>query len=247
MAKRIINIFQVIQVTVADRNRLPCLQNLFCFFFQIKTISNPGEHILIRFRSQLFFLNSRLCNFLNNIHISPFTLPFHLTGSNGIESVGGIFCLPLPFVTFFPSVLLLLLLPDLADPLFINIPVLYFFFRSPVAVQKALSVQTNHQDLLFTSRDQFHQKLAVALRHLCMFLLLLGNKLQGLFSFPELLCHGIKSFRKFPQIRNCLGIISLGYLLGLPGQMIQVRMDIFQIFAEEIFSGRLKTGKISFG
>ena len=247
MAKRIIDIFQVIQVTVADRNLLPCLQNLFCFFFQIKTVANSGEHVLICFRFQLFFLDSRFRNFLNNIHIRPFSLPFHLTGSNGIESVGGIFCLPLPFVTFFPSVILLRFLFNLTDPLLINIPVLYFFFRSPVAVQKALSVQTNHQDLLFTSRDQFHQKLAVALRHLCMFLLLLGNKLQGLFSFPELLCHGIKSFRKFPQIRNCLGIIPLGYLLGLPGQMIQVRMDIFEIFAEKIFSGWLKAGKISFG
>ena len=237
----------MIQVTVADRNLLPCLQNLFCLFFQIKTVSDPGKHILVCFCFQLFFLNSRLCNFLNNIHISPFTLPFHLTGSNGIESVGGIFCLPLPFVTFFPSVLLLLLLPDLADPLFINIPVLYFFFRSPVAVQKALSVQTNHQDLLFTSRDQFHQKLAVALLHLCMFLLLLGNKLQGLFSFPELLRHGIKSLREFSQIRNGLRIISLGYLLGLPGQMIQVRMDIFEIFTQKILSGGLKAGKVSFG
>ena len=71
MSKRIINIFQVIQVTVADRNRFPCLQNLFCFFFQIKTVANPGEHILIRFRSQLFFLDSCFRNFLNNIHIRP--------------------------------------------------------------------------------------------------------------------------------------------------------------------------------
>ena len=144
MSKRIIDIFQVIQVTVADRNRLPCFQNLFCFFFQIKTVANSGEHVLICFRFQLFFLDSRLCNFLNNIHIRPFSLPFHLTGSNRIKSMVGIFCFPFPLIQFFSSVILLRFLFNLTDPLLINIPVPYFIFRSPVTVQKALSVQTDH-------------------------------------------------------------------------------------------------------
>lgn len=43
----------------------------------------------------------------------------------------------------------------------------------------------------------------------------------------QLLGHGVEGFGKFAQKRNRLRIIALGYLLCLPGKVVEARVRIF--------------------
>jgi len=62
--------------------------------------------------------------------------------------------------------------------------------------------------------------------------------LQGFLSLLQLPGHGIKRLGKLSQKGYRLRIIPLGYLLGLPGQMIQIGMHVLQILTQEIIPVR---------
>lgn len=50
----------------------------------------------------------------------------------------------------------------------------------------------------------------------------LGFLLQGIFPLFELGGHCVERLGELAQIGNGLGIIALGHLLGLPGQMVRL-------------------------
>ena len=77
--------------------------------------------------------------------------------------------------------------------------------------------------------------------------ILVGLQHQHILPLPELVRHAVEGLGELAHIGDALAVVPLGHLLGLPGQVVQVGMDIFQIFAQEILTRWRLYGKVAPG
>ena len=90
-------------------------------------------------------------------------------------------------------------------------------------------------------------KMRFQLQRVGVILFLLSLLSQHGLALLELSGHGVERFRELAQIGDVLGIITLRDLLCLPCQMVQVGVDVFQVLAQGIATGRVAVGEVAGG
>ena len=116
-----------------------------------------------------------------------------------------------------------------------------------IAVNDLPGLLIHHQQPLVPLVQQLHQHLGIAFDDPGPTLGPLDFLLQLRLPFQQLLGHGVKRLGKLAQMGHVLRIIPLCHLLGLPGKVLEVGVEIFQPVVEAAAALREGLGQAALG
>ena len=241
-----VDLLHTLQVQIAQGEIHLLLQHPAHELVQEQAVAHAGIHVVVLLIVQVAGVHLLVGDVRNDMDAG--VPPRPLNGEGG-RAIAGAAALLLPDLVALGPVPLQELGPDrqaLAAAL-AERAAGHAVYGTLVAVDDLPGARVHHQHPLFPLAEQVRQHPGIAVDDPRPALRPLGLRLQLGFPHLQLLRHGVERIGELPQEGHPLGVIPLAHLTGLPGDMLEVGVEIFQVAVQTAAALREIQSQVALG